>query len=250
MTRAFSLQGYGLLLGALRARGYRCRPFHNYQLDQAHLLLRHDVDLSLAAAVRMAELEQALGGRATYFVMIRSELYNPCSADGLAALRRIRDLGHDVGLHTDTTLYGDDGEALDEGVALEAKLLERLVGQPVTMISVHRPSRAVLGSGDTLGGRPHTYAPRYFEATGYCSDSRGRFGEHHPLDHPAVQQGRALQLLIHPIWWVADDEETAQDKLERFAAARVRHFHQTLARECSVYEAPAEGSTRVRLPAG
>ena len=56
------------------------------------MLLRHDVDLSLDAALRMAELEHAAGASATYFLMTESVFYNLDSKEGVAAIARLREL--------------------------------------------------------------------------------------------------------------------------------------------------------------
>ena len=63
------------------------------------MLLRHDVDLSLDAALRMAEVEAAAGAQATYFLMTGSVFYNLASHEGERAIARLRELGHRVGLH-------------------------------------------------------------------------------------------------------------------------------------------------------
>ena len=63
------------------------------------MILRHDVDLSLDAALRMAELEAEAGAAATYFLMTGSVFYNLGSPEGERALGRLRELGHRVGLH-------------------------------------------------------------------------------------------------------------------------------------------------------
>ena len=63
------------------------------------VILRHDVDLSLDAALRMAELEAEAGAAATYFLMTRSEFYNLDAPSGVEAIERLRELGHRVGLH-------------------------------------------------------------------------------------------------------------------------------------------------------
>ena len=47
----------------------------------------------------MAELEAEAGAAATYFLMTRSEFYNLASPSGEAAIERLRELGHRVGLH-------------------------------------------------------------------------------------------------------------------------------------------------------
>jgi hypothetical protein len=71
----FSLRHYREILQAARSGGYRFR-FFDHEPQPGDLLLRHDVDLSLDAAIRMAELEAQL-----------------------EALARLRELEHAVGLH-------------------------------------------------------------------------------------------------------------------------------------------------------
>ena len=98
MSCAFSLDHYGELLEAARAGGYRFAGFESPP-QPGDLLLRHDVDLSLDAALRMAELEAEAGATATYFLMTESVFYNLASKEGVEALARLRALGHRVGLH-------------------------------------------------------------------------------------------------------------------------------------------------------
>ena len=54
---------------------------------------RHDVDLSLDAALRLAELEAEAGAQATYFLMTRSVFYNLASPEGERTLARLHELG-------------------------------------------------------------------------------------------------------------------------------------------------------------
>ena len=54
----------------------------NETTTRPQLFLRHDVDLFLAAAVRMAELEAERDVSATYFLMTRSVFYNLASHEG------------------------------------------------------------------------------------------------------------------------------------------------------------------------
>ena len=95
---AFDLAHYVELLDAARAGGYRF-AFFDHEPRAGDVLLRHDVDMSLAAAVTMAELEAEREVRATYFLMTRSDFYNLDSRSGVAALARLRELGHRIGLH-------------------------------------------------------------------------------------------------------------------------------------------------------
>ena len=66
--------GAGRRLPVRVLRGRAARP--------ATVLLRHDVDLSLDAALRMAEVEADAGARATYFLMTGSVFYNLDSHEG------------------------------------------------------------------------------------------------------------------------------------------------------------------------
>jgi hypothetical protein len=95
---AFTLDHYGELLEAASAGGYRFATF-DAPPGPGDLLLRHDVDLSLDAALRMAELEAEAGAIATYFLMTESVFYNLASPEGTEALARLWELGHRVGLH-------------------------------------------------------------------------------------------------------------------------------------------------------
>ena len=98
MPCGFDLAHYAELLDAAGEGGYRFASFDRPP-GAGDLLLRHDVDMSLDAALTMAELEAARGVPATYFLMTRGEFYNLDSRSGVAALVRLRDLGHRVGLH-------------------------------------------------------------------------------------------------------------------------------------------------------
>ena len=98
MSCAFDLEHYRELLEAAQAGGYRFAFFEGAP-QPGTVLLRHDVDLSLDAALRMAELEAEAGAQATYFLMTGSVFYNLASHEGERALARLRELGHRVGLH-------------------------------------------------------------------------------------------------------------------------------------------------------
>src|SRR5262249_51697059 len=93
---SWDLDAYARMLDA--ASAYRFVHF-DHEPQAGEILLRHDVDLVLHAAVRMAELEAERDVSATYFLMTRSVFYNLASSEGEAALARLRELGHRVGLH-------------------------------------------------------------------------------------------------------------------------------------------------------
>jgi hypothetical protein len=236
MPELFTPAAYGALLESLFARGYDVRGYQDAEPAKRHLVLRHDIDMSLRAALPIAEVERGLGVKATYFVLLRSEMYNPLSSVSCLALKQLRALGHEIGLHFDAAPHGDALRALDSAATDECEFLERLLGHDVRVISFHRPAPALLGYPHRLAGRRHAYEPRFFRDMGYCSDSRGAWGNGHPLEHPAVQNGGALQLLTHPIWWTSEAGEGVQSRLDRFARDRYRLLRAELSANCETYD--------------
>lgn len=227
-----TLEGYRTLLETLLGRGYQARRFAEAKAYRPDLVLRHDLDMSLGAALPLAEIERNAGVIATYFILVRTEMYNPFSLRGLAAVHELAEMGHDIGLHLDASLYDED---LDAGAEAECAALEAITGRPVTFMSFHRPTASLQGLSRKIAGRDHAYRPRYFHEMGYCSDSKGAWHHGHPLEHTAVEQGTALQLLTHPIWWNAGPSETVREKLDRFALRRFDLLRAELARNCQTY---------------
>ena len=238
----FSPAGYERLLSALVDRGYGLRGWDDVEPAEPHLILRHDVDFDLGAAVAMAELEAARGWHAHYFVLLRTDLYNPFSGGGQHLVRRLIALGHQVGLHFDASLYAADLGVLSAAVEAECGMLEGIAGAPVISFSLHRPARATLDRGFAVTGRTNAYAPRFVQDIGYCSDSRGGWHYGHPLEHNAVQARTALQLLVHPLWWM-DGGGDVQGTVARVLDRHHAHLEREAARNCTVY-APRLGTPR------
>jgi hypothetical protein len=231
----FSLAAYDALLTALLERGYTVVPYLEASPDAQHLILRHDIDFDLDAALEMAKLEAKRGLAASYFVLLRTEFYNVFSRHGTDVLRELAALGHDVGLHFDPAFHEDDGADLQMEAARECDLLAEIIGQPVTTFSLHRPPRHLLAESLKIPGRINAYSPRYFKDMAYCSDSRGTWHYGHPLEQDAVAKGGALQLLTHPMWWTPTDSATPQNRIEHFLARRHEFLDGEAAANCEIY---------------
>lgn len=236
MNHDFSHQSYREMLQSFLQQGYRVCGFEEANPVERHLIVRHDIDMSLSLAEPIAEIESELGISATYFVLMGSELYSPFTQASRRSISRIQSLGHDIGLHFDASCYENDSASLDGAVDAESQALELITGKPVRVISFHRPIPELQGSGP-LAGRRHAYEPRYFSEMGYCSDSRGAWHYGHPLAHEAVQVGRALQLLTHPIWWTSQVMDGPLPKLENFLNDKARVLKSELAENCAPYRA-------------
>tara|TARA_R110002124_G_scaffold55108_2_gene156062 strand:- start:25839 stop:26585 length:747 start_codon:yes stop_codon:yes gene_type:complete len=226
---AFCRADYQTLLEALLNRGYDFVDLEGLASGVQVVFCRHDIDMSLTYAAEMAELEHAMGIKATYYVLLSTRMYNLADAESRSLLRRMADLGHTVALHFDATKYGDDRESLEQAAADECALLEAISGSAVTSLSFHRPAKSLLGLEGLFAGRAHTYEPRFFSRVAYISDSNGGWHHGHPLDHVAVKAGEAIQLLTHPIWWMQDEATSAIAAIERLRHNRSETLQRDLA---------------------
>jgi hypothetical protein len=207
---AFDLAHYGELLDAAKAGGYRFATFDR-EPRAGDLFLRHDVDLSLRAALRLAELESQADAQATYFLMTRSVFYNLASEEGERTLARLRQLGHRVGHH-----------ALQPNLDLDERF------DPV--VAWHNPDPEFMAT--PIDGAVNVMSEPWFSREHYRSDSNQHWRSGCP--HTALAQGALewAQVLTHPEIWVYPgetmretmlamlDEEREAD-LERLAADRI-----------------------------
>ena len=235
VTVPFSPDSYRTLITRLLENGYRVRSFEEADPRKSDLILRHDVDMSLSAAVTIGRIERELSVSAAFFILIRSEMYNPFAPESVADLKQLLDLGHEIGLHFDASLYPDDVLKLEAGVAEECRILETLCGRDIRIVSFHRPSPRLLGLKRNFAGRIHTYQPQFFDEIEYCSDSNGQWSHGSPFERDSVKEGKALQLLTHPIWWSTEAEISPARTLEEFVAMRSLNFRSELAKNCGVY---------------
>jgi hypothetical protein len=137
--RDFTLKGYAELLQHL-GKSYKIIPLCALpQKAVPYVILRHDVDFSLSAALRMARLEKKLGITATYFVLFSDRLYNLHESANVQTVRQISELGHEIGLHYDPTEYQFYGVDLEETLRIEIELLEHLLCKKVFSIARHGP---------------------------------------------------------------------------------------------------------------
>lgn len=201
----FTEAAYRTLVRAARDR-YAFLSFADAATAEAGVLWRHDIDVSVHRALALATIEREEGVRATYFVHLHSRFYNALEDAIVERLRAIVALGHEAGLHFDPNFTPAMGADPTEAVAAEARMVERLCGVPVRVVSFHDPGAhgAVINDADQVAGLVNTYGRSIQQRFGYGSDSNG-YWRHAPL-LDAVTSGRhlRLQVLTHPEWWVPE----------------------------------------------
>ena len=202
-TSAFTFDGYRTMLETALEHGWAFIRFRDAATaPEPAGLLRHDVDGDLAAAVAIAELEKELGIRSTYFLMLRSPLYNLLGRENFRLAQRLVELGHWIGLHYDNSFRPDAGRSRSEWIALEARLLNEALEVEIEAFSYHQPPADVFERAPLrLPGMINVYDRDALAGYEYVSDSNMRW-----RGLPAIERFRSLasprlQLLIHPMWW-------------------------------------------------
>lgn len=197
MSCSFDLAHYRELLDSIEAGGYRFASF-DAEPESGTVLLRHDVDLSLDAALRLARLEREHGATATYFLMTESMFYNLDSDTGRTALRELRELGHAVGLHAMYPRASHD-ERFD------------------SVLAWHNPKPDYVH--EPVSGFVNVMQPPWFTKGKYRSDSNQHWREGCPHDELARSAFDWLQLLMHPEIWVYDGR-TMRETMESMLDAK------------------------------
>lgn len=214
-TDRFTFADYEAILEAAHTHGYRFTKFTDPAPAPGSqvVYLRHDIDNSIECALLMAELEARADALSTYLVMVRSDNYNPFSGDNVARLRKIRELGHAVGLHFAADEHQAAAREADLAACIkaDAELLERALGAPVHVFSFHNPGE----SGDftiEVPGLVNTYADRFFADARYLSESNMRWPRGSPVDVLSSGEHPVMQILVHPLSY-RDDFGSDRDVL-------------------------------------
>jgi len=205
MRCSFDIAEYERLLEAAQQGGYRW-AFFDHEPAEKDLFLRHDVDLSLEAALTMASLEAEMDVRATYFLMKESAFYNLASPPGERALERLRELGHRVGLHA-VWPRAEFDDHFDR------------------VLAWHNPDPAYMSA--QVNGAVNVMQPPWFSPDAYRSDSNQRWRNGSPREALARGEFDWLQLLTHPEIWVYPGEtmrETMLAFLDADREARLTHL--------------------------
>ena len=178
----------------------------------------------------MAELEAEAGAAATYFLMTRSEFYNLDSPSGEAAIERLRELGHRVGLHA-VWPHVDHDDRFD----------------PV--LAWHNPDPEYMR--EPVDGLVNVMEAPWADV--YRSDSNQHWRQGCPHEELAAGAFERLQLLTHPEIWVYPGATMRETMLAMLDAERERRLEQlrrtgsTCGIDCSGAVDEAAHRPRLRL---
>ena len=170
-------------------------------------VLRHDIEFSIDRAYELAKVEKELGVTSTYTVQVRNNTYNALSEKNIDLIKRIKDLGHHIGLHQNPPLM--DLDKLKTYVSVDIQMLEYYYGFYVDRFAFHRPKKEYLKEKFELDNKINCYDKKFFHYFDekpdklnvlYLSDSNHKWKFGYPLDFDFSNINK-LQLLTHPYSW-------------------------------------------------
>jgi hypothetical protein len=214
----FGIDAYRSLLVALRDAGYAFAPVADLPILGAEraVLLRHDVDLDPPSTLPMAECEAEEGIVATYYVPL-TQHFNALAPLHRGAIRRLRELGHEIGLHYDMRTYPLDPAEARAHLEWEIGILEAVSGGPVRTLCMHQPHRGHPDPFRQLPGLVHPHDPALQSGLLYVSDSCRAWRDASLLRALGEGGEEPARLLLnaHPELWLEEAVEEPADYLEQ-----------------------------------
>jgi hypothetical protein len=215
---------------------YNLISYEEYKSEGNKILWRHDIDVSVHRARRLAEIEAEEGVLATYFVHLHSEHYNLLETEISRLIFEIIGLGHSIGLHFDPAYYLSLNHQTQDSTNLlkmEKDILERLFDINIKAFSYHNPEKDFMDTADEIAGMVNCYSSYFTDNYGYCSDSNGYWRFNRLQDVLESAEHNRIQVLTHPEWWTPE-AMSPRDRISRCidgrSAARHRRYDEGLER--------------------
>tara|TARA_B100001093_G_C26832549_1_gene1016794 strand:- start:887 stop:1699 length:813 start_codon:yes stop_codon:yes gene_type:complete len=170
--------------------------FKNLMKINKFLIMRHDIELNLDRALKLAEIENEFNISSTYFLLPSSD-YNIFEEIEINKIREIIKLGHDIGLHYDLELISKYSNNPKKIVMQIIKILEEFYKIKIHAISSHMPMRSkkILQLPNII----NTYDPKYFQQIKYLSDSNQAWREGDIISN--IRKYDKIHLLMHENCW-------------------------------------------------
>lgn len=189
MPCEFSKQHYFDTLLKAKDLGYEIKRVCDYSDDKKVILLRHDIDFSLDYAHKLATYEERFGIKSSYYVYLHTQTYNALSPEGMDIIRKIKKLGHEIGLHYDSRYDLKYEDAVLADINKE---------KDIKSYTQHNPS---------MTKSFHFLDPNDVKIK-YISDSGRNWRE--GCFCKWIGKEDKLHVLVHPIWWVGNGNSRAE----------------------------------------
>ena len=229
-NKKLSFESYKYLLDLINDSHRSVITFEDLLNGNNGIILRHDIDFCPKLAFKIAKIENKNNIKSIFFVLINSSIYNFKEPSNLSMIKNIILLGHEIGLHFDSSLYNK--EDIDKACETECKILENVINNSVNIVSFHRPEQKLLGLNNKIANRNHTYMPKFIKEIKYCSDSGGEWKYDDPEDLINDRSIKNIQLLTHPIWWTTPENLTPGEKVFYHVKEKDKLIQKAAAKNC------------------
>lgn len=208
----FTLQEYRHLLVTAKTH-FTFIGYTDYKESSPFVIWRHDIDFNPYYALQLAKIEQEEGIKATYFILLHSNLYNLLSVNNKKIINQIIELGHTIGLHFDSSFYNiSTEEDLEQFLLFEKEILEKTFQVPMESFSFHINTPFTMQCEKYIyAGMVNAYATYFKNEMEYCSDSYGYWRFRRLKDVLTQTKDKNLHILTHPEWW----QETVKSPKQR-----------------------------------
>ncbi len=207
---SYKLKRYRIFLESLKHEKYSVRLFDELIedapfSDRINVFIRHDVDISLPRAVKMAKIEKEIGIHATYFFRMHAEKYT--FEQAIPIIKQLHSDGYGIGLHYEVlshtlghrekaiTLFEEDIKRLRDVVPTHTVCAHGARGYSNRDIwsEINHDILEVQSAYDLKNDK-------------YLTDAGGKNlidseGNHLIEEIYSAKAGQVVQVLIHPDWW-------------------------------------------------
>lgn len=205
----YTLENYRRLICRFKEEGYTFGPYDGELSQDKLVLLRHDIDYTLAYAVEFARINAEMGIAGTFFIQSRCRLYNLLDFDVQRAITEIADLGQYFGFHAVVGTMFDSLDSLRQFIAEEYELFSRLVPKTAPVFAWHNPGILADEGFDyikaDIPGLLNVYSTFGPDPIPYFADSNMRYTFDELCDL-ARQGHQVMQLAIAPMQWCPEAE--------------------------------------------
>ena len=218
----WSIAGYLNVLQSLHALRFSgiTDPVQDSVVEKK-IVLRHDIDFDLNAALRIAEIDSAIGFSSMFFLMPDSEFYSINSQSSKHAIEEICSQGHSIGIHWDYRNYSLNPDKASSKFNLHLAMLEELTQSTVKYGSQHMPTSSLNSVNLTPEGVVDMYSPKVMANYRYISDSSMKWRSENILQ--LALHAKNIIFLAHPIWW-AIDGSTSSEKLSALKDQKINEL--------------------------
>lgn len=199
----YNKTNYGLILQTAINHGFEFADFSTMDFSattKKQIILRHDIDTSLAMALETAKIDAGYKIKATFALQLSSPLYNPFTVANIKIINEIHQLGHNIALHHRIAL-GHTTTEIKQGITREMQAMKIFFPYIQPVFIWHNLPPDNLLSNIEIPSMINAYNTNFTERMYYISDS---VLKHKPEDFlAALKKHASIQMLLHPTIWMS-----------------------------------------------